>query len=433
MKSITKILFPFPLTFPLVLALTFPFPLLTSCHKQAKNNLVETPWGGTVSIDGEAPVTQSTDSAGLGEEIIMLTLYGPETYYEYHGKDMGTNYLLCEKLAEHLRKSVRIDVCRDTTDMLQRLQSGEGDIIAVPLSRKHQQGFITVANNWVVGSSSTQLASLIRSWYKPGMLAQVREQEQYQLSVASVTRRIFPVMLSASKGTISHYDHLFRKYAPVALVDWTLLAAQCYQESCFDPQAHSWAGACGLMQIMPSTADHLSLPRQQIYQPEPNVAAAARYMRELQTLFLDINNPAERIRFALAAYNGGANHVRDAMALAKKYGAIPQRWSDVRRYILLLQDSRYYTDPVVKYGYMRGSETAQYVDNIMQRHSQYRVVLATGAKVKVPVLRQGSGVSVPRETGEPKGVVRPLTSSEPIGGSTASPHRAAKKNKWRKD
>jgi membrane-bound lytic murein transglycosylase F len=217
-------------------------------------------------------------------------------------------------------------------------------------------------------------------------------------------------MLSASKGTISHYDHLFRKYAPVALVDWTLLAAQCYQESCFDPQAHSWAGACGLMQIMPSTADHLSLPRQQIYEPEPNVAAAARYMRELQTLFLDITNPAERIRFALAAYNGGANHVRDAMALAKKYGAIPQRWSDVRRYILLLQDPRYYNDPVVSSGYMRGSETAQYVDNIMQRHSQYRLALATGAKVKVPV-------NVP----------------VPVDASTASPHRAAKKNKWRKD
>ena len=398
MKSTTKIW----------LALTFP--LLLSCQKQAKNNIVETPWGGTVSIDGEAPVSQSADSIGLGEEIIMLTLYGPETYYEYHGKDMGTNYLLCEQLAEHLRKSVRIDVCRDTTDMLQRLRDGEGDIIAVPLSRKHQEGFITVANNWVVGHNAQEFADLIRSWYKPQMLAQVKEQEQYRLNVASVTRRIFPVMLSASKGTISHYDHLFRKYATTALVDWTLLAAQCYQESCFDPQAHSWAGACGLMQIMPSTADHLSLPRQQIYEPEPNVAAAARYMRELQTLFLDITNPAERIRFALAAYNGGANHVRDAMALAKKYGAIPQRWSDVRRYILLLQDPRYYNDPVVRSGYMRGSETAQYVDNIMQRHSQYRVALATGAKVKVPV-------NVP----------------VPVDASTASPHRAAKKNKWRKD
>ena len=419
MKSISKILFPFSLAF--LLTLTFPFPLLTSCQKQAKNTLVETPWGGTVSIDGEAPVSQSADSIGLGEEIIMLTLYGPETYYEYHGKDMGTNYLLCEQLAEHLRKSVRIDVCRDTTDMLQRLRDGEGDIIAVPLSRKHQEGFITVANNWVVGHNAQEFADLIRSWYKPQMLAQVKEQEQYQLSVASVTRRIFPVMLSASKGTISHYDHLFRKYATTALVDWTLLAAQCYQESCFDPQAHSWAGACGLMQIMPSTADHLSLPRQQIYEPEPNVAAAARYMRELQTLFLDITNPAERIRFALAAYNGGANHVRDAMALAKKYGAIPQRWSDVRRYILLLQDPRYYNDPVVRSGYMRGSETAQYVDNIMQRHSQYRVALATGAKVKVPVnvLRQGSG----ERSSEPV----------PVDASTASPHRAAKKNKWRKD
>ena len=380
--------------------------LYCSCVEQKKDVAYETPWG---------------DDSDASTELIMLTLPGPDTYFEYHGRDMGANYLLCEKLAEHLGKSVRIDVCKDTLDMIERLRNDEGDIIAVPLTRKHQVGFINVANNWVVGKNSQQLARTIRAWYNPQMMAEIKKQEQYQMSVASVTRRVYPTMLSAAKGQISAYDHLFRQYAPVAMVDWTLFASQCYQESCFDSQAHSWAGACGLMQIMPSTADHLSLPREKLYQPEPNIEAAARYMRELQVSFNDITNPAERVRFALAAYNGGVHHIRDAMALTKKYGGVSQRWSDVSRYVLLLQSPQYYNDPVVKYGYMRGSETAQYVDVIMRRHEQYRHALATGGKVTSSVAPSARYQS---QSANPQGGFSPLD---------AAPHRATKKNKWRKD
>lgn len=53
------------------------------------------------------------------------------------------------------------------------------------------------------------------------------------------------------------------------------MAAQCYQESGFDPEAVSWAGARGLMQIMPETAVHLGLPADQMHQPEKNISAAA--------------------------------------------------------------------------------------------------------------------------------------------------------------
>lgn len=397
----------FPLALSLTLVLSFPLTVvLSSCTTKVKQESYEAPWG---------------DDSDASTELIMLTLTGPDTYYEYHGRDMGANYQLCEKLAAHLGKSVRIDVCQDTLDMLERLRNDEGDIIAVPLSKQHQAGFIKVANDWVVSKDNEKLAEAIRSWYTPRMLADIKKQEAYQLSVASVTRRVFPTMLSAAKGQISHYDHLFRQYAPVAMTDWVLLASQCYQESCFDSQARSWAGACGLMQIMPSTADLLSLPREQIFQPEPNIAAAARYMRQLQVQFNDIPNPSERLRFALAAYNGGTNHVRDAMALARKYGGVPQRWADVRRYILLLQDPHYYTDPVVKNGYMRGYETANYVETIMQRYTQYRHALATGTKVKsavsTPAISSGSG-------GNERPAISPLE---------ATPHRAAKKNKWRKD
>lgn len=397
--------------------------LLFSCQKKENNNVV-TPWGSVVDVEGTNSDTIPTDDDTYTLEdirkngqMIMLTLTGPATYYDYHGKGMGVQYLMCEKLAEYLGVTLRVDVCKDTLDMLERLNNGEGDIIAVPLRKEHQKGFITCADSWAVNIDNKALADEIVKWYNPQILAETKKQEEYILTVGSVTRHVNPFMLSAEKGTISVYDNLFRKYAPSAGMDWILMAAQCYQESCFDPQAHSWAGACGLMQIIPTTADHLALPRSQMYQPEPNISAAARYMRELQSLFKDVTNPQERMKFALAAYNGGYNHVRDAMALTKKYGGVWQRWSDVRRYILALSQPAYYNDPVVSYGYMRGSETANYVDMIMDRWQQYRTALRTGTKIvsKVPTRKQVH--------------VRPMNTKSSL--LDASPHRASKENKWR--
>lgn len=71
----------------------------------------------------------------------------------------------------------------------------------------------------------------------------------------------------------------------------------------------------------------------------------------------------------LASYNGGAHHIRDAMALARRDGRNPHRWSDVSVYVLRLAQPQYYNDPIVKHGYMRGSETVDYVAKIRQRHA----------------------------------------------------------------
>ncbi|MBQ6658533.1 MAG: transglycosylase SLT domain-containing protein, partial [Prevotella sp.] len=139
----------------------------------------------------------------------------------------------------------------------------------------------SVVVQWAVGKNNQELADALNRWYKPGMYDEMKKEEHFLLSSASVKRRVFSPFLNRSSGVISKYDDLFRKYAPVARWDWRLIAAQCYQESCFDSNARSWAGARGLMQIMPSTAAHLGLSMDQIHQPEPNIAAAVRYIREL--------------------------------------------------------------------------------------------------------------------------------------------------------
>lgn len=409
--------------------------LLVACQEK-RPTVIKTPWGTTIATaavdtvsteEGEGSGAEKHQALSLEDikangEMIMLTISGPQTYYDYHGKGMGVNYLMCEKLAAHLGVTLRIDVCTDTLDMLRRLENGEGDVIAVPMEKYQSSGkasqFSTkvVANGWLTNSNNPSLANAINEWYKPTFLAETQKQETYLLTSGSVTRHVYPWLLSAEKGQVSTYDSLFKKYAPNAGVDWTLLAAQCYQESCFDPKAHSWAGACGLMQIMPSTADHLALPRNRIYDPEANVAAASRYMRELQEEFKDVGNPAERLKFALAAYNGGLHHVRDAMALTKKHGGVQYRWGDVRHYILALSNPEFYRDPVVKSGYMRGMETANYVDMIVERQRQYRYALRTGTAVISKVKARHS------------------STQSSVGSSSlidAVPHRAAKKNKWR--
>ena len=345
-----------------------------------------TPWGPSMdqNVDSMSADINLNDIVNNGE-LIMLTLTGPENYYDYHGHGMGTQYLLCEKFAQTIGVALRVEVCRDTTEMIQRLEQGEGDIIAYPLPMRDRNGksndvlYAGVTDpkkgtSWAVGKKNTELAYSLDKWFNPRLLAEVKKQENWMLSAASTTRHVYSPMLDRGKGVISRYDHLFQKYAPTARWDWHLLAAQCYQESTFDPKAHSWAGACGLMQIMPSTADGLGLSRSQLYEPEPNIAAAVRYISQIDAKFQDIPGRLERISFVLASYNGGYNHVCDAMALARKYGKNPHCWNDVSGFVLRLSDSKFYNDPVVKYGYMRGSETHSYVQRILARWNEYRGV-----------------------------------------------------------
>lgn len=340
----------------------------------------QTPWGDTFGTDTVSSNTFSLRDIQESGEMVVLTISGPNTYYEYRGKQMGTQYLLCEKFAQKIGVSLRVEVCKSIDEMIKKFNAGDADIIVyqIPTSTKGTIPCGYSTNNgklaWAVRTDNTELADSLRSWYKPEIAESVKREEKALFSTQSIHRRVYAPMLNTQAGIISNYDHLFKRYAPIARWDWRLLAAQCYQESCFDPKAYSWAGAKGLMQIMPETAKHLGLAESDVYEPELNIYAAARYINELNTRFTDIRNSEERKFFILASYNGGFFHIRDAMALAKKNGKNPHKWIHVAEYVLKLSTPEYYNDPVVKYGYMRGSETANYVSAIYSRWQKYRGV-----------------------------------------------------------
>ncbi len=309
--------------------------------------------------------------------LIGVTMSGPDTYYEYRGQGLGLQFQMAEEFASMIGVSLQMEIASDSASMIKRLESGEVDFICMEIEKDKP---------WPTRSNTPLLTESIKKWWNP---KRARELAAQARKPHTVKRRSRPAMQDRQHGVISPYDDLFIRHSATAGWDWRLLAAQCYQESGFDPKAVSWAGAQGLMQLMPATAAHLGVSASQVFDPESNIAGAARYINQLNATFRDITDPQERIAFVLAAYNGGAHHVRDAMTLTRKNGGDDKVWSQVSPYILHLAEPRYYRDPDVKYGYMRGSETEGYVRLILQRWADYRgsARAATGGSKPAPARR----------------------------------------------
>ena len=241
-------------------------------------------------------------------------------------------------------------------------------------------------SSWVVAEGNSPLSTLLDKWaekadvadelkemhkkYFEHIVAEAAADDADILPESSPTPSDIP---SARGGVISRYDHLFRHYASQIGWDWRQLAAIGYTESKFNPTIVSWAGARGLMQIMPSTAKAYGIAGR-TEDPEASVMAASKILRDLdKSLQKSVGDPAERRKFVIAAYNSGLGHIQDAIALANKYGRNPGVWyGNVREMALLKTKPQYYNDPVVKHGYFRGQETVNFVDRVMAAYERYR-------------------------------------------------------------
>ncbi|RFC54883.1 MltF family protein [Brumimicrobium aurantiacum] len=182
---------------------------------------------------------------------------------------------------------------------------------------------------------------------------------------------------SSISGTkISPYDQTIKVIAGKYNWDWRLIAALIYQESKFKLGLQSWAGAYGLMQFMPTVG-----PTFGVYPDSPPTVQIDGGIRKIVKNYNEwesIPDSIQRVKFTFATYNAGIGHVLDAQRLAKKYGKDPLVWDDnVEIYIKNLSNPKYYHDPVCYYGYMRGSETYNYVRSIFIRYTEYKTAFPT--------------------------------------------------------
>lgn len=337
-------------------------------------------------------------------ELIVLTLYGPQSYFEFRGENFGLQYMIVSQYAKSIGAGVRVDVSTSVGEMFRKLRDGEGDIVAccsiVPDSLKDAMTQVgghamchfldSVASKsgdssiraakgsgWYVRKESPELEASLSQWID-GHEDEFADYTTIRVKTSSgrtyaPRRKVSAPILNAAKGQISVYDAIFKRYASTCQWDWRLLAAQAYQESAFDPQAVSYMGAMGLMQLMPSTAVDVGVRGEEVFDATANVRGAATLISRLDRHYASIANRDERINFILAAYNAGPGHVDDARALARKHGKDADVWlGNVDAFVLRMSQAEYYNQPEVKHGYFRGSETYNYVGSIRDRWQKYK-------------------------------------------------------------
>jgi membrane-bound lytic murein transglycosylase F len=227
--------------------------------------------------------------------------------------------------------------------------------------------------SWAVRKNSPELMKELNRWIeekKNGPLFNSLYQK-YFIDRRRYLERVQSEYLTSTTGKLSEFDPLIKQYAGELNWDWRLLASQAFQESRFRPAARSWAGATGLLQLMPATAREFGVTN--ALDPSDNVQGAVRFIKWLQRYWEKrIPDEGERLKFVLASYNTGAGHVEDAQRLTEKYGGDPKKWDDVSYWLLQKSTQQYSSDPVVKFGFCRGLEPVNYVTNILERFDHYK-------------------------------------------------------------
>ena len=232
--------------------------------------------------------------------------------------------------------------------------------IAWGVRKDHSEKLLNEFNRWIELYTKTPSWSLLYTKYFRNSRSNTIVKSDYY---------------SLSTGKISGWDDLIKKAGAELGWDWRLLASLMCQESRFDPDVESWAGAYGLMQIMPKTGEKFGIDITS--SPANNVKAGTLYIESLKSIFEDkIPDENERLKFILASYNAGPGHVLDAMKLTEKNGMDPRKWdSNVAVWLLKKAEPVYYNDSVVKNGYFRGTESVNFVAEILDRYEHYKNII----------------------------------------------------------
>ncbi|MBX2964217.1 MAG: transporter substrate-binding domain-containing protein [Cyclobacteriaceae bacterium] len=229
---------------------------------------------------------------------------------------------------------------------------------------------------WAVRKNSPELESAINEW-----LAKVKKEPTFMViynryfnSPRTTIVRLTSDYSSLAGNKISPYDELIKEGANELGWDWRLLAAIIYQESRFNPEGESWAGAKGLMQLMPETAKRFGVTDPD--NPRQSLRGGIKFLKHLDKYWSkEIDDPDERLKFILASYNAGMTHIIDARKLAEKYDDDYTRWDVVESYLLRKSDPRYYRDPVVIAGYCKCEEPVHYIKSILTRYEEYKLLI----------------------------------------------------------
>ncbi len=226
--------------------------------------------------------------------------------------------------------------------------------------------------SWAVRRNAPLLLEEINSWLEEKKKRFIPElYAKYFLSSRNSLFRSTSPFSSLAGNRISVFDELIKENSKELGWDWRLLAALVYKESGFDTTALSYAGAEGLLQLMPVTLARFGVTDPS--DPSQSLQGGVKYLQYLDKFWrARVPDANERIRFILASYNIGQGHVEDAWRLTMKYGKNTQSWEDVSYFLNLKSDPEFYRDPMVKSGFAKGHIAVNYVRDILNLFESYK-------------------------------------------------------------
>jgi membrane-bound lytic murein transglycosylase F len=229
---------------------------------------------------------------------------------------------------------------------------------------------------WALRTSSPELTKEVNAWLADKKKRFIPDlYTKYFLNAKNQHYRSTSTYSSLGGNRISAYDELLEENAEILGWDWRLLAALVYKESGFDTTALSYAGAQGLLQLMPVTLERFGVTNPN--DPEESLRGGVRYLKYLDKFWMvRVPETNERVKFILASYNIGQGHVEDAWKLTQKYGKNTQSWQEVSVFLNLKSDPSYYRDPLVKSGYAKGHIAVTYVRDVLSLFDSYKALVA---------------------------------------------------------
>jgi len=215
---------------------------------------------------------------------------------------------------------------------------------------------------WVLKRGSKELEASMYSWLntfnQSGEMARLKDHYySFALFFDYYNTKMF---FKRIKSRLPKYKKYFIKYGRMYGIPCSVLAAQSYQESHWNPKAKSYTGVRGLMMLTLPTAKQLGVKNR--LDPEQSIHGGAKHLNQMIKNVDEKVIGEDRLKFALAAYNIGMGHVKDAQTIAKKIGLNQYVWKDLKEVLPLLSQKKYYKR--LKHGYARGREPVKYVDSI---------------------------------------------------------------------
>jgi membrane-bound lytic murein transglycosylase F len=228
---------------------------------------------------------------------------------------------------------------------------------------------------WGIRPESVDLLDTVNTWL--ASFVETPEYNKYTLRYMNNNRILVDInseFYSGNEGKISNYDDLIKKYSHIPGWDWRLISSLIYEESRFNESITSWAGAYGLMQLMPFI--YSKFAPDSVSGVEAHLAAGASYISFLQTKIPpNVEDSATAVKMLLAGYNIGFGHVEDAICLAEANGENSASWDVISFYLTNLSNPKYFNDTCVKHGYISGIYAVNFANSISERFEHYKNVI----------------------------------------------------------